>query len=170
MAKLNFTEKIKQILEPKRQGLKARLFVCREDGISVYDFENDSTRAQVSALVSGMWQASEALVKLIDDSQNTFDFRLGFDTSASGVFLLPFSHLGKKYFLGALYSESLNPGVLKHQLGQVREELVQLLEVYEEPKHDEVPAEARNGYLFKDITDEEIDRLFGVHGKQHVLR
>lgn len=169
MKKMNFSEKMKQILEPKRHGLKARLFVSREDGISVFDFENDSTRAQVSALVSGMWQASEALVKLIDDTQDAYDFRLGFDTSSSGVFLLPFTHGGKKYFLGALYSGSLNPGVLKHQLGQIRNEICQLLE-HSVAREDEIPLEGRNGYLFTDITDEEIDRLFGVHGKQHVLR
>lgn len=169
MRVMSFSERIKHILEPKRLGLDARLFVCREDGISVYDFVSDSTRAQVSALVAGMWQASEALVKLIDESQDAYDFRLGFDTSSSGVFLLPFNHSGKKYFLGALYSESLNPGVLKHQLTQVREELSALL-FQSEPKRDEVSLEERNGYLFTDITDEEIDRLFGVHGKQHVLR
>ncbi len=169
MRGMSLSEQVKHILEPKRSGIKARLFVSRDDGISVFDFENDSTRAQVSALVSGMWQASEALVKLIDDSQDSFDFRLGFDTSSSGVFLLPFSSGGKKYFLGALYSESLNPGVLKHQLGQVREELSTLLQ-RSGPKRDEVSMEERNGYLFTDITDEEIDRLFGVHGKQHVLR
>jgi hypothetical protein len=169
MRAMNFSERIKHILDPKRTGLKARLFVCREDGISVYDFVSDSTRAQVSALVSGMWQASEALVRLIDDSQEAYDFRLGFDTSSSGVFLLPFNHAGKKYFLGALYSESLNPGVLKHQVTQVREELISLLG-HSETKTDEAPLAERNGYLFTDITDEEIDRLFGLHGKQHVLR
>lgn len=169
MKAMNFSERIKHILEPKRSGLAARLFVCREDGISVFDFESDSTRAQVSALVAGMWQASEALVNLIDKSQDSYDFRLGFDTSSSGVFLLPFSHNQKKYFLGALYTESLNPGVLKHQVTQVREELVSLLEKTE-PKKDEILETERNGYLFKDITDEEIDRLFGLHGKQHVLR
>lgn len=169
MSAKQLTERIRQVLEAKRPGIAARLFVCREDGISVYDFVADSTRAQVSALVSGMWQASEALVKLIDASEEAFEFRLAFDTSSSGVYLLPFSADGKKYFLGALYSGSLNPGALKHKLNQVRGELETFLAL-SAPKRDEVPEAERSGYLFTDITDEEIDRLFGVHGKQHVLR
>ena len=105
MKALSVIEKVKLILEPKLDGINARLFVTREDGITIYDSIQNNTTTSVAALVSGVWQASEALMGLVYKQSDVMDFRLGFDTSAQGIFLFPFSLSGKRYFLGAIYNE-----------------------------------------------------------------
>lgn len=164
MKQLNVTEKIKYVLDPKKAGIKARLFVTREDGITIYDSVQNETTTSVSALVSGVWQASEALMGLAHPNQDVMEFRLAFDTSSQGIYLFPFTLTGKRFFLGAIYKECLNPGQLKRQIAMIKEEMDRLF--YEEPKpitKKGTPAE-REGFLFKDISDEEMDRLFSVGG------
>jgi hypothetical protein len=161
MKTLNVVEKIKTILEPKRQSIKARLFVTREDGITVYDSVQDKTTTSVSALVSGVWQASEALMGLVHPDQDVLEFRLGFDTSSQGVYLFPFVISEKRYFLGAIYNRCLNPGQLKRQVAIVKEEMDSFFEKQPTPKQK---SQNREGFLFQDISDEEIDRLFSAGG------
>lgn len=157
------TQKIKLILEPKLPGLKARLFVTREDGITIFDSVQDNTTTSVAALVSGVWQASEALVGLVQKQNEVMDFRFGFDTSSQGIYLFPFALSGKRYFLGAIYEDCLNPGQLKRQISLIKEEMDRLFELDPLPKKSAVSS-ARQGYLFTDISDEEIDRLFSLGG------
>lgn len=164
MKNMSVTEKIKHVLEPKKASVAARLFVTREDGITVYDSVQNQTTTSVAALVSGVWQASEALMKLVNTSSEVLDFRLGFDTSSEGIFLVPFNLTGKRYFLGAIYSDLINPGQLKRKVSQIKAE-IELLYVSEEKSAVKISKEAiREGFLFHDISDEEIDRLFAVGG------
>lgn len=163
MKHLPVTEKVKRVLEPKRAGVKARLFVTREDGITVYDSIQDNTTSSVAALVSGVWQASEALMGMVRRDSDPMEFRLGFDTSSQGIYLFPFNLTGKRYFLGAIYSECLNPAQLKRQVAMIKEEMVRLFGADEA----EAPTPAkvsRDGFLFQDITDAEIDKLFSLGG------
>jgi hypothetical protein len=161
MKQMNVTERIKHVLEPKKAGIKARLFVTREDGITIYDTVQNQTTTSVSALVSGVWQASEALMGLAHPNQDVMEFRLGFDTSSQGIYLFPFSLTGKRYFLGAIYHDCVNPGQLKRQVAMIKEEMDRLfLELPVENK--KVKTSAREGFLFTEITDEEIDRLFSA--------
>lgn len=159
MKNMNVTERMKLILEPKKAGIKARLFVTREDGITIYDSVQNQTTTSVSALVSGVWQASEALMGLVHPNQDVMEFRLGFDTSSQGIYLFPFSLLGKRYFLGAIYHDCLNPGQLKRHIALIKEEMERL---FKDEVAKPVPAKSmtRDGFLFQDISDEEIDRLF----------
>lgn len=159
--KLNLNEKLKNMLEPKRATLPARLFVTRDDGITVYDSVQNKTSAGVAALVSGVWQASEALMGLVKPSYDGMEFRLGFDTSEEGVFLFPLKLNGKKYFLGAIYQDCLNPGQLKRQISMLKNHLEQEFNMEPLP---EAKTTSRQGYLFTDITDEEMDRLFSAGG------
>jgi hypothetical protein len=162
MKQMNIAERMQVILGPKKAGINARLFVTREDGIMIYDSVQDQTSTSVSALVSGVWQASEALMDLAHPNQNVMEFRLGFDTSSQGIYLFPFKLMGKRYFLGAIYQNCVNPGQLKRQVAMIKEEMDRLFQ--------EIPVKANNkvnrreGYLFQEITDEEIDRLFSAGG------
>lgn len=156
------TQKIKLILEPKLNGLNCRLFVTREDGITIYDSVQDHTTTSVAALVSGVWQASEALVNLVHKQEEVMEFRFGFDTSSQGIYLFPFGLGGKRYFLGAIYQDCLNPGQLKRQIALIKEEMDRLFEL--DPVPQKLVSSARQGYLFTDISDEEIDRLFSLGG------
>ncbi len=165
MKKMSVTEKIKHVLEPKSASISARLFVTREDGITVYDSVQNQSTTSVSALVSGLWQASEALMKLVDNNAPVLDFRLGYDTSSEGIFLVPFHLSGKRYFLGAIYTDLVNPGQLKRKVSQIKGE-IELLYASEEISPVRVTKQEtiREGFLFTDISDEEIDRLFAVGG------
>ena len=142
---LTVTEKVRLILEPKKQGVPARLFVTREDGITIYDSVQDTTTTSVAALVSGVWQASEALMSLVHQENDVREFRLGFDTSSQGIYLFPFELSDKRYFLGAIYKDCLNPGHLKRQIALIKEELEKFFA--SEPKvvihpQQEVPTKA----------------------------
>jgi UDP-galactopyranose mutase len=158
--KQTVTQKIQLLLEPKLNEIKARLFVTRQDGITIYDSVQNQTTTSVAALVSGLWQASEALMDLVHPYNDVMEFRLGFDTSSDGIYLFPFELQGKRYFLGAIYKNCLSPGVLKRQIANLKLELSKNFENYEAKKI----TTQREGYLFQDITDAEIDRLFALGG------
>lgn len=161
MKAMNVTERIKHVLEPKKSGIKARLFVTREDGITIYDTVQNQTTTSVSALVSGVWQASEALMSLAHPNQDVMEFRLGFDTSSQGIYLFPFNLHGKRYFLGAIYHNCVNPGQLKRQVAMIKEEMDRLF--HDLPvENKKVKTSGREGFLFQEITDDEIDRLFSA--------
>jgi hypothetical protein len=164
MSSINTIDKIKQILESKKEGVRARLFATREDGITIYDSVQNQTTASVSALVSGVWQASEALMLLAQPTDNVMEFRLAFDTSSQGMFLFPFSYEEKRYFLGAIYQDCINPGQLKRQIAMIKEEMDSFFQ--QEPKtiKSKSNSSERKGFLFQDISDAEIDRLFSVGG------
>ncbi len=162
MKAMTITERVKTVLAPKSIEIKARLFVTREDGITIYDSVQDKTTTSVAALVSGVWQASEALMSLVSGENQAMEFRLGFDTSSQGIYLFPFSLDGKRYFLGAIYSDCLNPGLLKRQVGLIKEEMEITLQKTMTLKT--AVSSKRQGYLFQDITDLEMDRLFALGG------
>lgn len=164
MKQLNVMERMKLVLEPKKAGINARLFVTREDGITIYDSVQNQTTTSVSALVSGVWQASEALMGLAHPSQNIMEFRLAFDTSSQGIYLFPFTLSGKRYFLGAIYQDCLNPGLLKRQMAMIKEEMDRLFQDEQVDVVKNHSSKSREGFLFQEITDEEIDRLFSAGG------
>jgi hypothetical protein len=164
MMGMNVSEQIKLLLRPKKTVVKARLFVTREDGITIYDTVQNETTASVSALVSGVWQASEALVSLAHPKQDVLEFRLAFDTSSQGIYLFPFNINGKRYFLGALYLDCMNPGQLKHQVSLIKEEMDKFFLEHSATPQVPVKNSTREGFLFNDISDEEIDRLFTPGG------
>jgi len=163
MASFPVNERIKMVLEPKKNLLGARLFVTREDGITIYDSVQNNTTTSVAALVSGVWQASEALIGLVHKEQEGMDFRLGFDTSSQGIYLFPLQLKGKRYFLGAIYHNCINPGLLKRQVSLIKEEMDRLFN-HAFVDEEETDVVTRGGYLFQDISDEEMDRLFSLGG------
>jgi hypothetical protein len=156
---------IRPLIQKKESVLRARLFFVRHDGISIYDSAQDSSTQAVGALSGGLWQAAEALMKMIDASSGPMEFRLGFDTSSQGVMIVPVQFQGGLYFLGAIYHESLNPALLKRQVIQLQDEITKKLLTIKTIKRaaPKITA-ARAGYLFDHITDEEMDRLFSLGG------
>lgn len=165
MKTLTITERVKNLLEPKKASVGARLFVTRDDGITIYDSVQNQTTTSVAALVSGVWQASEALMGLVNSGSSVLEFRMGFDTSSQGIFLVPLDIAGKRYFLGAIYTDFVNPGQLKRKVSMIKDEFDLSFEKKATPlKIKSTVVEAREGFLFKDITDEEIDRLFTPGG------
>tara|TARA_B100001971_G_scaffold213155_1_gene245561 strand:- start:150806 stop:151309 length:504 start_codon:yes stop_codon:yes gene_type:complete len=145
--------------------ISAHLSVVRSDGIVIYSNEGDALISNsMGALASGLWQAANSMINYVGDSDD-MDYRLSFDTSSSGVFVLPLELNNTRCYLVSVYQDALNPAKLKQQL----KNLMFLLEMYirdetisvSKDSNKIIGNETREGYLFKDITDEEIDKLFG---------
>jgi len=154
---MNLNATIKKFIhENNFQKLSERIVIIRYDGISIYsNAQDDFESATICALVSGLWQAAKQLNTLIDNDNDFFEHRLSFDTTANGLYILPIKIFKEEYFVCSLYKDISNPAKLKRDLRQLKEKLELHLEgVVVEQKID------RSGYLFKNITDEEIDKIF----------
>ena len=158
---MNLNILVKQFfVENDYQKISDRIIVLRSDGIKVYsNFENDTEAASIGALVSGLWQAAETLASMDNNKKDYLDFRLGFDSSSDGLYVLPLTVLGSTYYICAIYKDASNPAKMKRHLRLLKDNL----EVYlSELSLDN--EENRNGYLFSEISDDEMDNLFSFGG------
>lgn len=140
---------------------RVSLFICRHDGVMLHAFSQQGSQvlSSIGALLAGVWQAAQALSQFIPNRRNELDFRLGFDSSAEGVYLLPMQVAEHRLYLGAIYHGMINPGLLKNQLRQLGEGLSRTLE-HSLPQEQALT----NQYLFDKISNEEIDQLFSFVG------
>ncbi len=143
---------------------RVSLFVCRADGVMLHSFSSvgHNQVASIGALLAGVWQAAQALSDFIPNRRKEVEFRLGFDSSAEGVYILPLSVENQPLYLAAIYHGTINPGQLKSQLRLMGEALSRFI--------DQLPAaqavaDAKQ-YLFDKITNDEIDRLFSFVGRK----
>ena len=142
------------------QKLSDRISIIRYDGITVYsNVRDDFESATTSALVSGLWQAAKSLNSMVKTNNEFIDFKLSFDSSENGLFILPFLLDKKEYYLCTIYKDVVNPAKLKRDMRIIKENLEVYLEDFSFAPTSSKQA-GREGFLFKDITDEEIDRLF----------
>lgn len=111
---------------------------------------------QMGVLMVGAWQASLAL-----NEEGGHDSKqvLSLASSSSGFLVLPFSH-HHKLVLGVVFNDDINPGKLKMKSKLLRDFLSENL------ASEQVSVEENNsdGYLFKNITDDELDKLFSFAG------
>ena len=106
-----------------------------------------------------MWQAAQSLSSLLKKEDNFYEFRLGFDTTETGLYILPFKLKGNDYYISAIYNDVDNPARLKRNLRLLKENLeIYLTSVESADSNDE--AKVSNEYLFDNITDDEMDNLF----------
>ena len=146
--------------ENEYDKLASKMVVVRNDGINVYsNIENSFETSSIGALVSGVWQAASSLSSMTRDQAEQDEFRLSFDTSLNGLHILPLRILGEIYFICAIFSEEENPAKLKRYIRLLRDNL----EVYlSELSYDD--NQNREGYLFTNISDSEMDNLFSFGG------
>ena len=144
------------------------VFVCRQDGQLVYNQDHMNMgveKSSIGALLGGVWQAATTLASFIpnaDENENQIEqniFRLSFDTSRKGIYILPFMHDNEKYSLGLLYKDEVNPGFLKSRL---RDLLMKMTVEMGNLKLKKI--KTSKNYLFSDITDEEMDKVFNING------
>jgi predicted regulator of Ras-like GTPase activity (Roadblock/LC7/MglB family) len=84
------------------------LTLVRDDGIVIYSNNQDEfLSSSIGALSSGLWQAATSLIQYIENNKSN-EFRLTFDTSSSGVYILPISLVNSK-----CYSRFCLPGCIK---------------------------------------------------------
>lgn len=164
----NFPQLAKDYFEDNREAIKTNgsgVFLVRPDGVPIYhhsSFAEDINEASVGALLGGVWQAAKALSSFIPNENSSEAFRLSFDTSSKGVYILPVTVGVDEYFLGIIYFNEVNPGLVKSRLrnfvssfnNYVEQSLINITpEVSEE-------IIVRDESLFKNITDDEMDNLF----------
>jgi hypothetical protein len=138
------------------------VFVCRQDGHLIYNRDHMDMgveHSSVGALLSGVWQAATTLASFIPQDEKRDIFRLSFDTSSHGIYILPFEQGEEQYSLGLLYKNEVNPGFLKSRL---RDLLMKMTIEMSNLKLKEI--KTNKDFLFNDITDEEMDRVFTIRG------
>lgn len=164
---MNLNKLVREFFEENEfDRLSNKLAVTRSDGTVIYCNSKDSFEASnIGALASGIWQAASSLSALVNKSEAPLSFRLAFDTSSEGIYILPLALGEMECNLCCVFKDQINPGKLKQNMRNIaflleafmREEFLRL-------KSTVRPTKIRSGYLFENITDEEMDRLFGVAG------
>ncbi len=132
------------------------LMLANQDGICLFSNRHTNTEAALGALLGGVWQASKALMELHQHNKNN-DFKLGFDDGSSGFCVVDFYVADKPCYACLMFEDEIAPSALRGQLRHWCDELALQLKSWRAPNK-------RGGFLFKDVTDEEIDRLFGFEG------
>ncbi len=142
---------------------RVSLFICRADGVMLHAFSQQGANqlSSIGALLAGVWQAAGALADFIPNRRDALEFRLGFDSSAEGVYILPLKSKRQPLYLAAIYHGIVNPGLLKNQLRQLEEQLSRFID--DLPLAEEVEAKK---FLFEKITNDEIDQLFSFVGRK----
>ena len=125
------------------------------DGHVVYESLDDKSKGQsLGALMSGLWQAAGNIVSMLDNSKEEI-FRLSYDSSDSGIYILPLTINGTKYIYGYLFENEINPGLIKSNFRNFRN----FLEVQEYTFEKENKG---TDLLFGDLSDEEMDNIFSA--------
>ena len=137
-----------------------RLFVVRRDGLMVWEKKAGPQSQALAALCGGVWEAAFAMAQAAGTTTTSQGFRLVFDEAMSGVLIFPLSIDGQTYYLGGVYSNCVNPGRLRRQVQQLAERVASEVDQGAAPEAE--TSAVREGFLFTDITDAEMDRLFGA--------
>lgn len=163
---MNITALVKEFfVDNEFHRISEKVAVVRNDGTVLYSNSINSLEASnIGALASGIWQAAQSLSSLVNKELPEDAYRMSFDTSSDGIYLLPTTLGASQCYFCCIFREQLNPGKLKQSMRNISF----LLEAFiqeETMRHAQKDEPVRNGgYLFQNITDEEMDQLFGVAG------
>ncbi|WP_127715379.1 hypothetical protein [Halobacteriovorax sp. HLS] len=136
------------------------LFLCRSDGVPLYvknELSTDFDSSSVGALLGGVWQAARAMASFIPNSTERDIFRLSFDTSDKGIYIVPISLGNEEVYLGMIYFEEVNPGQIKSKLRDMSWRLSDFWALTSKNSDNMI-----DSTLFNNITDEEMDNLFST--------
>ena len=143
---------------------KYPLFLCRSDGVFIFfrgNRINERYRSSIGALMGGAWQAAQALTDFIPGKAHSGTFSLSFSSSIRGIHVLPLSIEREGYYLGSIFYDEINPGVVKSKLRVLHLKLGRFVKESFKTKERQII----NGRpLFQNITDEEIDAIFSFGG------
>jgi len=165
MTSTNLVDTISYYLKADIQeaGLDKHLtIVCRQDGMPVFAFSTASESTDhlaLGALTAGMWQAALAISNYLSKDEAEMDYRLSFDSTSSGIYVVPVCVGEEKMYLGLFYKDVLNLGQLKMKLRQLA---IKVADYWNKYHKENIKKE--DGTLFTNITDEEIDNIFAFSG------
>ena len=142
-------------------------FMIRGDGVVLYSNNNSTSKmdkSSIGALLSGVWQASKALSTFIPTNEAEDVFRLSFDTSSQGIYIVPVQSEIEELYLGLIYHEEINPGFLKNKMREMALSFSVYLSNELKTNSDLISKPSKtinkNEYLFSDISDAEMDQMF----------
>ncbi len=145
-----------------------RIFFLRDDGVLIYsNFNDDDSDISAGALMGGVWQAAFALLQYMPQLKDEENFRLGFDTSDRGIYILPVIVDGESYLLGMIYNKTINPGALKLKFRQLTFDFENYINENIEiglnrGSMAETVGVNNENILFNNISDSEIDDIFAT--------
>lgn len=151
-------ESLSKVLE--KNSIESTLILARQDGVVVFEQDqqiDERSKQTLGALMAGAWQAAQAMADLFPTDENRF-FRLGFDTSDSGIYILPIDANTERYYLGLFFRNEINPALLKNKLRTVSQQVVEELSIYFAAR------KSIDKPLFENISDEEIEKIFSFAG------
>ena len=141
-------------------------FLIRFDGVILYQNKEPHhtlSQSSIGALLSGVWQAARALASFIPNNSEEA-YRLSFDTASQGVYVIPIKVFNEELYLGLIYFDEMNPGLIKNK---IRDMAILFSEFMENELKNHLVTTAPSGqakknseYLFKDLSDVEMDRVF----------
>ncbi|MBC7539894.1 MAG: hypothetical protein H7281_13815 [Bacteriovorax sp.] len=140
-------------------------FLIRYDGVVLYhnnNLANSLSKSSIGALLGGVWQAARALAAFIPKEESKEGYRLSFDTSSQGVYIVPITVGAEELYLGLIYHDEVNPGFIKNKMREMATSFGEFLEqeLTESFGKNQARSNENNDFLFGDITDSEMDRLF----------
>lgn len=139
-------------------------FLIRYDGVVLYHNENlanSLSKSSIGALLGGVWQAAKALADFIPKEEAEEGYRLSFDTSSQGVYIVPITVGKEELYLGLIYHDEVNPGFIKNKIREMATSFGEYLEQeLKESYSKKQMNDGKNSFLFGDITDSEMDQLF----------
>ena len=138
-------------------------FLIRYDGVVLYhnnNLGNSLSKSSIGALLGGVWQAAKALSTFIPKEESKEGYRLSFDTSDQGVYVVPISVESEELYLGLIYHDEVNPGFIKNKIREMASSFGEYLEHELKETNYFKNTKTKNDYLFGEISDSEMDRLF----------
>lgn len=162
---MNLTTLVKEFfIENEFNMISNRVALVRNDGTVLFaNSMNSMESANIGALASGIWQAAQSLNSLVNKDVPEKHYRLAFDTSSEGIYLVPTQLNSVSCYLCCIFKDQINPAKLKQNMRNI----AFLLETFirDESVSTNFPSQAaRTGFLFENITDKEMDQLFGFTG------
>lgn len=148
-------ESLERVLGQMQVELKARSVIfLRSDGqVVARQGELAEHRIpQMAALVAAMAAASESVAELAGKPRE--ESRLSLEFPSSGLYAVA---VGPDHWVAVLYEGVLNPGLLRMQVRRFGQQIERL----EADNAKVTPVSHNSGFLFENITDDEIDGLFG---------
>ena len=98
-------------------------FLIRHDGVVLYhnnNLANSLTKSSIGALLGGVWQAARALASFIPKEESSEGYRLSFDTTDQGIYIVPIKVRTEELYLGLIYHGGVNPGFIKNKISLLK--------------------------------------------------
>jgi hypothetical protein len=140
-------------------------FLIRFDGVVLYhnnNLANSLSKSSIGALLAGVWQAARALSEFIPKEKSDEGYRLSFDTTSQGIYVVPIAAGSQELYMGLIYHDEVNPGFIKNKIREMATSFGEFLEqeLKEFERSNLKSSTEKNDFLFGDISDSEMDRLF----------